>query len=386
MRLLFVTLLACNAQAPSGDTQFSMTLTVPAGSEQTMCKFVKMPAGMAYATSGHHEYTPGSHHMLLYRTDITKLEPGMDQVQDCYEGMNGSIMSHVRGVLYGSQVPKASTMLPDGVAYALASEEVLLLQVHYLNATMAPLESTVNVWLHTTPNKAANLAGVLFFYDPFIVVPPASMATAQARCTLPQDITLLSVFPHYHARGVGYRAYLDEPSPAADPFYTSTDWTHPAAWTGGPRKIAAGSAIRWYCDYDNTSGSSEFVSGGSAATNEMCMFTGAYYPAMDAESEACFRNMNMFGNGTATCGDTLTCLQQCPSGATPMFMLGNPDIDPCWQHCFVASCPSASDVLFPELKCIGDNCSAECAAGSCAACAQQKCLTQSISCLNHACQ
>jgi hypothetical protein len=265
---------------------------------------------------------------------------------------------------------------------------VLLLQVHYLNATTQPLTSKVEVTLHTTPTPVPNLAGVLFFYDPFIDVPPAAMATANARCTLPKDITLLGVYPHYHARGVGYQAYLDLPSqaPAADPFYTSTDWTHPAPFNGGPTKIAAGSAIRWYCNYDNSAGSNEFFQGPSALTNEMCMFTGAYYPAMDAASEGCYNDMTMFGNGAATCGDTLTCLQGCGASSAPtMLGQGKGDVDPCWQKCFVKSCTAASDPLMAQLKCLGDNCSAECAAGNCSTCAQQKCLSQSLACINATC-
>jgi hypothetical protein len=189
--------------------------------------------------------------MLLYRTDLSTLAPGDEKAQDCYEGDGGSIMSHVRGVLYGSQEPTGMMTLPEGVGFQVASQEILLLQVHYLNASMNELNSKVTVNLHTTSDgsRIHNQAGILFFYDPFIDVPMAQKATANARCTLPEDITLLGVFPHYHARGVAYRAFLDPPSasPASSPFYTSTDWSHPAPWTGGPLHIAAGTAIRWYC-------------------------------------------------------------------------------------------------------------------------------------------
>jgi hypothetical protein len=388
-QLAFLALCACSNTAATGDTTFTMQLTVDAGTETTQCQFVTMPKGTSYAVSMHHEYTPGSHHMLLYRTDLTTIDPSLAGLQDCYEGGNGTIMSHVRGVLYGSQEPMGMSMLPAGVGFELQSQEVLLFQVHYLNATTGPLQSKVQVTLHTVPDKQPNLAGVLFYYDPFIDVPPMSTATANARCTLPQNITLLGVFPHYHARGVGYRAFLDLPSQpaAADPFYTSTDWTHPAPWTGGPMTITQGTAIRWYCDYDNSSSGNEYFQGPSALTNEMCMFTGAYYPAMDAAQEGCFSSMSMFGSGTQACGATLNCFQACPQGTAPAGLGTSQggDVDPCWQKCFVQSCPSASDALLPELKCLGDNCKTECAAGNCMTCAQQKCLSQSLACLNHVC-
>jgi hypothetical protein len=361
-----------------------MQMTIAAGMETTQCQFVKMPPGHAYLIAADHEYTAGSHHMLLYRTDLTKIDN--PNLQDCYEG---SIMSHVRGVLYGSQEPKGSMTLPEGVGYDVQPEEVLLLQVHYLNASTSPLQSKVTVTLHTITDakKIQNLAGVLFYYNPFIDVPAGAMATAAARCTLTKDITLMGVFPHYHARGIGYRAYLDPPgSVATDPFYTSTDWTHPAPWTGGPLQIAAGSAIRWYCDYDNTSGASEFFQGKSAATNEMCMFIGGYYPAADNAFEECITGMNGFGVGDQTCSASLDCVKACPQGSAPDFMMG--DVDPCWQKCFTQACPKGSDQLTTELICIGQYCKAECGSGdqaACMSCGQAHCLQESYVCLAGGC-
>src|SRR5207302_6730014 len=93
MRQLAILLMcACSNSPPAatGDTTFTMQLTVAAGMETTLCQFVRMPKGLAYATSAHHEYTPGSHHMLLYRTDLTTIDPSLTGVQDCYEGGNGT--------------------------------------------------------------------------------------------------------------------------------------------------------------------------------------------------------------------------------------------------------------------------------------------------------
>jgi hypothetical protein len=386
-RLLLLLLAGCSSeQAPNHDPTFTMQMTIGAGMETTQCQFVKMPPGHSYVIAADHEYTPGSHHMLLYRTDLTKIDN--PNIQDCYEG---SIMSHVRGVLYGSQEAKGSMMLPDGVGYEVQSEEVLLLQTHYLNASASSLSSKVTVTLHTISDasKIQNLAGVLFFYNPFIDVPAGSMATAAARCTLGKDITLMGAFPHYHARGIGYRAYLDTAGQTAtDPFYTSTDWTHPAPFTGGPMKIAAGSAIRWYCDYDNTNGANDYFQGPSAATNEMCMFTGGYYPAASPGFEMCVTDMNGFGVGDQTCSQALDCIKACPPGNAPDFGNAMANVDPCWQKCFTSACPKGSDQLVDELSCIGANCNTECSSGdqsACNSCAQAHCLSQSLACLGGTC-
>ena len=200
------------------------------------------------------------------------------------------------------------------------------------------------------------------------------------------------MFPHYHSRGYGYQAYLDLPSqaPATAPFYTSTDWEHPAAWTGGPMQLKAGTKIRFYCDYNNIGGSAEYFQGQSAATNEMCMFTGIYYPAMDQASEYCLSDMDKFGTGTASCAATSTCVQTCPAGSAPTGLAGSgtPDVDPCWQKCFVASCPAASTPLLAQLNCIGAKCATECGGtgSGCTSCAIQNCADTVGACINDTCQ
>jgi hypothetical protein len=395
MRLLLIALAVSACSSTAGpDVHLTMKATVASGTEQLLCQFVVMPATKRYVVSADHHYTPGSHHMLLYRTDVTTLDSTMMGVEDCYEGAGGTIMSHVRGVLYGSQEPDGMMQMPAGVGFELASNEVLLLQSHYLNATTATVNTEVEVNLHTITDASQiqSLAGTLFYYDPFIDVPPGMTATANARCTLSHDITLLGVFPHYHARGVGYQAYLDAPSsaPAASPFYTSTDWSHPAEWNGGPMQITAGTAIRWYCDYDNTMGGSEYFQGPSALTNEMCMFTGGYYPAMDVIDEECRQSMDMFGSGTQTCGATIQCLQACPPGSAPTTIIGADgmaDVSDCWQKCFVAACPSASQPLLQQLYCVGEKCVTQCAADAqtCATCAEANCPMELSACLNATC-
>jgi hypothetical protein len=175
------------------------------------------------------------------------------------------------------------------------------------------------------------------------------------------------------------------------PFYTSTDWEHPAKWDGGPMKLTAGTKIRFYCDYDNSTGSAEYFQGQSAATNEMCMFTGMYYPAMDQASEYCLSNFDQFGVGTATCAATSNCIQSCPPGSAPTGLgsgaSGSADVSPCWQKCLVSSCPAASTPLFAQLTCIGTRCATECSGtgSGCTGCAVQKCPNEVTACQSAAC-
>jgi hypothetical protein len=306
-------------------------------------------------------------------------------------------MSTLTGVVYPAATPQGEITMPEGVGLPFSANEVLLFQVHYLNATSEPLNPQVYVHLDTQTTPVKQNAGVLFFYDPFIYVPEGALATASLRCPIPSNITVFSEGSHYHARGVNYQAYLDPPSgpPATTPFYTSNNWASPTIQLD-TMQVSAGSYIRYYCDYDNIQGQQAYIQGQSAATNEMCMFIGLYYPAMPQSAEQCF-NGDEFGTGTATCSQTLSCLQACPpeddAGASSG-ELGLVNYNACVQQCMVASCPSASDPLSTFLTCLQGPCASACRGGGgggedagsgCTSCIASQCLSQYEACSSQTC-
>ena len=364
---------------------FQMKETVAPGQEVFKCQLVSLPNVNAWMVHGEHDYTPGSHHMLLFTTDYTSIPTGADQVQTCYEGASANVMSHVRGLMYGAQTPTGSEDFPPSVGLVTSPNQILLFQVHYINATPAPINAEVNVHLTLdSGNDVLTNAGVMFFYDPFIDVPAGAKAKASMRCLIPRDITLLSAQSHYHARGVGYSAFLDADATHLAPsaFYTSGSWSSPALMTMNT-PIKGGSRVRFECEYDNSSGTQEYFQGPSAATNEMCMFIGTYYPDLGALDDFCEAGPDMFGTGSATCGDTLSCFSACGKISTSQLSA------PCVQKCMVQSCPTASAPLVPLLKCVNSSCSSQCmdtSSGACKACLQSSCGSTYATCSSHVCQ
>jgi len=373
--------------------EFKMDATVGAGKEIFDCQFVTLPNVAGWMVSGEHTYTAGSHHLLIYTTDLTSVPAGGNQVQDCYEG-SGSFMSHVRGVLYGGQTPTGSEQFPAGVGVQTTANQVLLFQVHYLNATSADLAAKVDVKLTLdSGTDIVNNAGILFLYDPFIDVPPGAKAQAQMRVNIPRDITLLSATSHYHARGVGYAAYLDTPTKmATSPFYTSASWNSPEI-VSMSMPIAAGTKLRFECDYDNSSGTAEYFQGQSAQTNEMCMFIGAYYPDMGelANYGEASPGPDMFGTAGASgtnCNDTLKCIEACPAAASSGSSAGLVDASPCMQKCMVGSCTTATTPLLPFLECYQNSCTSKCSSttsSDCMTCIATSCASQYEACSTHTC-
>ncbi len=370
---------------------FTMNTTIKAGAEAHKCQFVAMPEGSAYVVASSHEYTVGSHHLLLFRTDLSSIPEGMDKLQDCYETGGDSVMSHVRGIVYGAQEPKAESRFPKGVGLPTLSKEVFLFQSHYLNSGAKDLDAKVTVNLEVTDGAdVTQKAGVLFFYDPFIHVGAGQKARASMRCAIRNDITLLTAVSHYHKRGTEYSAFLDLPNAplSTTPFYTSNAWDHPDSLRQ-TMQIPAGSRIRFGCGYDNTRGTREYFQGQSAEDDEMCMFTGVYYPDMGLSDNFCMNEPDMFGTGKATCRETQDCVQACPAGSAPKLgAASGGKVDPCWQRCFVASCPSAAAPLLKQFSCIQSKCKEACAsAGSpqCASCAIGSCPAEVSSCQAQAC-
>jgi hypothetical protein len=188
-----------------------MEQSVGASSELFRCQFVAMPATGGYVVGGQHQFTSGSHHMVVYSTDLTSIPSGQADVEDCYEGTS-AMMTHIRGVVYAATTASGDYTMPASVGIPYKAGAVLLFQNHFLNSTGAAVDAHSAVYLATATSGITQNADVLFFYDPYVDVPIGAKSKAGMRCPINSDITLVAFGSHYHARGVGYEAYLDPPS------------------------------------------------------------------------------------------------------------------------------------------------------------------------------
>jgi hypothetical protein len=383
---------------PSKVVSFDMDVAVPPGAEVYKCQFVRMPktegAREIFIGAQEHDYTPGSHHYLLYRTSLTTIPAELSKQLDCFEGEG--VMKYQQGYIAGGQEPTGQVVFPPGVAQAFRSEEILLFQAHYVNAGSQPIDAQVHVrWSRVEESTVDKRVGVTNFYNPFIYVPAKGEGRAPMRCPINHDITILGAGPHMHARGVYYQAFLDEPAkaPATAPFYTTTDWDHPKSFVG-PLEVRAGTKVRFECRYAND-GDKPFVQGQSALTDEMCMVTALYYPEMTVAENQCRSSdgwMDLLGTKTdasaLNCSQLGDCMQSCPKEDQPAPGVFPPKIGVCVQKCMSDSCPTASTYFMPQLDCLQQSCASECGGASsdaCRSCMADKCATVALACLNHTC-
>jgi hypothetical protein len=104
-----------------------------------------------------------------------------------------------------------------------------------------------------------------------------------------------------HSRGYSFRAWTDDPAAAQQvgggDLYDQPGpdgWSEPHIQTypsDPPVTLHAGSNLMFSCKYHNTT-SQTFVFGNSAATNEMCILHGMYWPRLDQNTEECLKGTN----------------------------------------------------------------------------------------------
>ncbi|HMI88787.1 MAG TPA: hypothetical protein VK550_32130 [Polyangiaceae bacterium] len=369
------------------DVVISMSLTVAPGEELHQCQLVMLPTDSEIqVVAFSHKYTAGSHHFLVFATDLDTIPPHLAGRYDCVNG-DEPIMEHAQGILYGAQSAEATFPLPSGVGFKMKAHQVVMLQAHYLNPTASAIAAKIQAGFDTAPAASIRQqAGFMIFYDPFIYIPAQSTATAGIRCSVPSDVNVIAAFTHYHQRGTAMRVWVD-PSmsqESAEPFHETHDWEHPADFKG-PLAVPAGSALRFECAYTNGD-SVDVFQGPNAATSEMCVFAGLYYPQAPRDFDNC-ADLSITGHGDKTCSSVLSCVQNCPGDDAPRFTNGGVLVGPCWERCVASGCQGAVDKVLPVSFCVGDKCAAECAMGAdaCEACATTQCAAEVGVCLAHQC-
>ena len=273
------------------DIRYAFDVSVPAGGEEFRCIYAQLPQDRGEVNVNHVEshYTPGSHHLLAYRSNLTSIPDGATGVWDCSDGL---WQINMRGSYYEAQRPDEEHKLPDGIAHKFQPGEVLIIQAHYLNATDKGLAAHVEMTMHPTdPSKVEQEAGTIFFNNINIRVPPHGSAQSHMSCELPNDIQLALLWSHMHERGVKFVVETDDAAAAKalGTLYEEDDWAEPSqrAYPNDSTAVLhAGSHINFSCTFQNE-GDSTYVFGNSAHTNEMCILHGMYWPRMSSRHEQC---------------------------------------------------------------------------------------------------
>jgi hypothetical protein len=385
---------------PAGQgVQYKMVSSLEAGQEIERVQFFQVPPEGLYVNREEISYTPGSHHVLIYKTPYTTI-PTVDErgqthdttgVIDAPNGGTGDWK--IDGVVAGAQsadAPPVVDGLPPNAAVKLEGGTVLLMNTHYINAatTKLTVEARVNMW--TIPKEQVTIeAGIIFFYDPIIRVAAHASGYAEMSCPVHSDINVLNLQTHMHARGLGGQAFVIPPgaTPAPQMIYESKNWEQVPVKAFQPSQqgmqIKAGSTLNYHCNYQNDE--DHTIVQGPTTKDEMCMILGVYYPR-DAKTEMCspdgtYDGLSLAGTwygqgGTNTCGQALNCVESATTEEASF-------------ACLLSTCRGATSALDDVAKCSftqGDACKTQCAADASPGACKQTCLAKACGPKQATCQ
>ena len=276
-------------------------ITVAPGVENTECVTLLLHNPNAMHVGMMHNVLTGvSHHMIVYAVNDTVEQPTPTPCQPFKNTLNPAAGQP----LMISQKHDDLLQLPTGVAYSLAANQMLRLEMHYINPTQQT--ATVQGVSTFTPMPDAqfmNEAGFLFAGDIDISLPPNTKTTlGPVFIAMPPDIVGVNFFAftgHEHQFGTNVQVGMGTMG-STSPVYSVPGflWSEPPTVRMDPPVVMpANGGFQLQCDWDNTSANT--VTFGESATNEMCFFWGYYWPNKGAR--VCFHS-DKFGVNTCCPG------------------------------------------------------------------------------------
>ena len=372
--------------------QIAIEYALGAGEEHEVCALFDSGPRAIALNSSEVKVSLGSHHGVLWQTNYTSL-PALDlrgepielgQVVPC----EGSATSRfdVSGIVAGSQGKgnlTAPGALPPNAALTLPPHTYLVMNFHVLNSHSEAIDTCMKVGLvEVPPGQIEHEAGVLFLYDPFIAIAPASTSSARMACPFRQTTYLKSAASHMHKHGVNYVARLldgdplDPGSELIQTLYQTDQWDAPLdqIWDKA-LEIEAGHWIDYQCDYQNAG--LDRVAQGLDTSDEMCVFSGMYWPK-DSITSFCLNPEKpsqgpgsggyQIGQGTLDGLSFMYCVLLADFDHGAAARCGrqeceNYDAMYTFQRCFIDACPAIGKYTRSYVQCIKSNggpCSKQC--------------------------
>jgi hypothetical protein len=272
-------------------------MIVQPGQEIFLCYYVTLPNSQVEVGSFQSLMSAGSsHHFIVFQQG--------GQGAFSLPQANGTIVSCPFGTgqwIYATSTPGevVSMSMPSGVGYPFPASTQIVLNMHFINAGSTVLYPKVTLNINYATNVQYQAAAMVSF-NTKISVPPGTATnpgtqTVSGTCTAPvgSKFFIMSTHTHKHATAaiVDYihngttteivHTGATTTYPVDQESGTGTDWEHPGVgqWTA-PNFLTttAGDSFKYSCTYQNTDATTVTV-GETAASNEMCMSIGYYFPA-----------------------------------------------------------------------------------------------------------
>jgi len=236
-----------------------------------------------------------SHHFILYKGGVVAA------------GGGGSCSLGANAWIYASSTPGQviTENMPANVGLQMAQNTQLILNMHFINPGSTTLYPKIKINLLFAKNVMYQ-AGTMVSFNAQINVPAATAAgpgtqTVNGTCQAPVGSKFFTMSTHTHKHATAAWVDFIHAGSTTEIVHTGTtstypadqeqgsglDWEHPGVglWTT-PNflTIQQGDSFTYHCSYSNT-GTAAVTVGETAASNEMCMAIGYYFPAGSASCQ-----------------------------------------------------------------------------------------------------
>lgn len=255
-------------------------LEVPPGTESTQCVMKRL--GNSEPISVHEIYNllgATSHHFIVYQVDDTEERSEPYPCAPFTDTLNDP-------PLIITQRKEDHLVLPEGVAYTIEPNQMVRLEMHYINVSQEPqtLEAT-STFIPIPSEEVEHEADIMFLGDTNIFIPPMSEATlGPTFIQVPERFDGVSYFAitgHEHQWGTDvYVEVAESASAAGTPVYDLPRflWDEPETVTYDPPfTVPAGGGFKLTCEWSNLS--DEPVYFGTSVDDEMCFIWAYYFPS-----------------------------------------------------------------------------------------------------------
>jgi hypothetical protein len=263
-------------------------ITIQPGQEAYYCYYKTLPNTAPVDLGAFQSWmTPGSsHHFIAYELgNGGGLLAGRTQpdgtLQAC-QFAGGTWM-------YATSVPGEviELKMPDGVGLPIAVGTQVMLNMHFINPGSTAVHPKVKMNFLFAKNVQYKAAAMISF-NTGINIPPATATgpgtqTVSGTCQAPAGSKFFAMTSHTHKHATLTEVNYVSGGKTTNIVHT-TDWEHPdvGVWNA-PNflTVQSGDSFTYSCSYANT-GSAAVTVGETAASNEMCMAIGYYFPAGNA--------------------------------------------------------------------------------------------------------
>jgi hypothetical protein len=257
-------------------------VTVPGNTEDTRCVLKKLGNSGAAWIGALETHLTASHHLIVYRVPGTEERPDPYPCQPFLDTLDPESAG---APLMVSQIEEERLELPAGVAFGIEADQLVRLELHYVNYTDAEITvEAAATFVTLRPEEFQHEADFLFTGNPDIQLPQGVSTLGPTWFPLPdalEDVKIFGMTGHTHKWGTDVQVeHLTAKGAAGQMIYDYENWNWeepPVARFEPALDMPAGAGFRFTCRWDNQSGRT--VNFGESADDEMCFFWSYYYPS-----------------------------------------------------------------------------------------------------------